>query len=106
MALKSTTISNTPASIFTSIGSSVITVMYLCNSGSLPVLATVYAVPSGNVAGQDNAIYYKIPLTVNDTYVIDTEKIVLGDGDAIYANINLESNANVQVVATVSTIEV
>lgn len=106
MALTSSTISNTATSIFTSVGSSVVTAAYFCNSGSLPVLLTVHAVPSGNTATVDNAIYYQIPLTINDTYVLDTEKIVLEDGDSLHAAINISSNANVRVVATVSTIGV
>lgn len=106
MALTSSTISNTATSIFTSVGSSVVTAAYFCNSGSFPVLLTVHAVPSGNSATVDNAIYYQIPLTINDTYVLDSEKLVLDDGDSLHAVINLTANANVRVVATVSTIGV
>jgi hypothetical protein len=106
MALRSTLLTNVPASIFTSIGSSAITAMYFCNSGNVAVHVSVYAVPNGNIAGVSNAIYYEIPLAVNDTYVIDSEKLILDTGDSIQANILTPNVGTVRVVATVSSIGV
>jgi hypothetical protein len=104
MALKSTLLTNVPASIFTSINSSAITAVYFCNSGNVAVYVTVYAVPSGNVASNDNTIYYEIPLAVHDTYVMDSEKLILETGDSLQANILTSNIGNVRVVATVSSI--
>jgi hypothetical protein len=107
MALTSTLLSNVPTPIYTSVGSSVVTAMYLCNSGNLAVHFTLYAVPNGNSASVNNAIYYEAPLTVHDTYVVDTEKLMLENGDSLQANLTLPANvslANVRVVATVSSI--
>lgn len=106
MALTNTSISNVPASIFTSVGSNAVTVLYICNSGSLPVHFNIYAVPNGGTPNSTNTIYFSIPLTINDTYVIDTEKLILENGDALYANIDLAPNVTVRVVSTVSTIGV
>ena len=106
MALTSTQLSIAPVSIFTSSGSNAITAVYLCNSGTQAVSFTIYAVPNGGSASALNAIYYSVPLTINDTYIIDTEKIILENGDALFANLNLASGGAVRVVATVSSIEV
>ena len=103
MALTSTVLSTNTQSIYTSVGNNAVTTMYLCNTGNVTAHFSVYAVPSGNSASNDNAIYYRVPLTSQDTYVIDNEKLILGNGDSIYANI-VVSGANIQVVATVSTI--
>lgn len=109
MALTSTLLSNVPASIYTSVGSSVVTAMYICNSGNLALHFSIYAVPSGNTASVNNAIYYQTPLTNNDTYVIDSEKLMLENGDSIQAGLTLPANVDignawVRVVATVSSI--
>lgn len=106
MALLSTQLTNTTTSIFTSSGTNAITAIYVCNSGSQAVHVTIYAVANGDTPSALNAIYYGIPLTINDTYVIDTEKIILENGDSLHANLDVASSGSVRVVATVSSIEV
>ena len=107
MALRSITLSNISQPLFTSVGTNAITVIYICNAGSTSVQFNLFAVPSGNVASMNNVIYAGVALTTNDTYVIDTEKIILDNGDAIHANLVVPAMTNaVKVIATVSTIEV
>jgi hypothetical protein len=108
MAFTSTLLTNVPSPIFTSItGSSVITCVYLCNIGSQPTNFCVFAVPNGQTVSMSRAIYYNVSLTANDTYVMDTEKLMLSPGDALFANLILPSaNPAVNVVVTVSSIEV
>lgn len=108
MAFTSTLLTNVPAPIFTSVtGSSVITCVYLCNTGTQPTNFCVFAVPNGQTANMTRAIYYNVSLTANDTYVMDTEKLMLSPGDALFANLILPTaNPSVSVVATVSSIEV
>lgn len=104
MALQSTLLSNVAANIFTSNGSSVVTAMYICNTGNSSVHFSIYAVPVGLTAGANTAIYYRVPLTSHDTYVIDTERMMFENGDELYANISEGPDANISVVATVSSI--
>jgi hypothetical protein len=103
MALKNTNLTNTATAIYTSAGQSVVTVIYFCNTGSFATDFTVYLVPNGQSVTDDRAIYYAAQLTERDTYVTDTEKIVLDNGDAIFAKINNPTNnVGMKVVATVS----
>ena len=108
MSLHSKHITNIAEPIFTSANSTnAITVIYICNASTNSVLFNLFAVPSGNTASYTNVIYYNVPLTVNDTYVLDTEKLILEPGDSIYANLNVPiMTANIKVIATVSSIEV
>jgi len=107
MALASVVLSNITNPLFTSVGTHAITVIYICNSGSVAVPFNIYAVPNGSVPGGNNIIYSSVPLTVNDTYVIDTEKLILNNGDSIHANLAVPAmTTTTRVVATISTIEV
>jgi len=109
MALTSTVLTVTAASIFTSSGNSVVTAMYLCNTSEIVAQFCIYAVPSGGSANLTNAIYYQVPLTPYDTYVIDSEKLMLEDGDTLYANVfsitgTISSELMPAVAVTVSSI--
>ncbi len=93
MALKSTVIGINATNIYASNGNTVVTSMYLCNIGNVAVQFNVYAVPSGYNVSDTKLIYYRVPLTPKDTYVIDTEKLVLEHNDALYANIVLSEDS-------------
>lgn len=106
MALSSITIDGSPKLIYSSVGSTAITVMYICNSGTQATNFYVYAVPSGQLPSFNNSIYFNVNLTPNDTYVIDTEKMVLENGDQLFANISVPMLIGTRVVVTVSSIGV
>jgi len=86
--------------IYTSSGSTVVSLMYFNNQNASAQTINVYAVPSGGTVGGNTQIYSSLQLASKDTYVTDWEKLVLANGDALYAN----ASANVSVVATVSYI--
>lgn len=105
MAITSTFLSNVNSSIFTSDGSNAITAIYFCNTGTQIAHLTVHLVPKTFNPGNDNIIYYQIPISTYDTYIMDTEKIILEDGDRIFANLEVNyHSSNTSIVATVSTI--
>lgn len=106
MALASIFLSNIVNPLYTSVGTNAITVIYICNSGTVPTSFNIYAVPNGGSPSGNNIIYSAVPLTVNDTYVIDTEKLILNNGDSLHANIASPMTTTMRVVATISTIEV
>jgi hypothetical protein len=98
MTISSFALTVTPAAIFTSIGTSVVSVGYFCNidpNGSQSF--SLWLVQNGLDPGDDNIVYKDFPLTVGETLVIDREKIVLDNGDSVYAN----CSANIS--ATLST---
>lgn len=100
MAIANTLLTTLDGNIYVSSGASAITAIYLCNAGTVTQAITVYACPSGESLGPEHLIYKDLSLTAGDTYVIDTEKLILSDGDYLNAN----CTANASVVATVSSI--
>lgn len=108
MALTSTQLTDAFTSIYTSTNDSAVTVVYLCNATSSTVFVTVCLVPRLAIANdQLNVIYYNIPIASNDTYIIDTEKIILEHGDSIQAKIHSGYVLNTtKVIATVSSIAI
>jgi hypothetical protein len=101
MAIANTVLSTLDGNIFVSSGNSAITAIYLCNSaGAGTVTINLYAVPSGGTLDATTQIYQNLSLTQGDTYVIDSEKLILENGDYLAGN----CSANASVVATVSSI--
>ena len=87
MAISNTVLNTNDGNIYVSSGSSAITAIYLCNSaGSGTVTINLYAIPSGGSLSEATQIYKDLSLTVGDTYVIDTEKLILEDGDYLAGN--------------------
>ena len=85
MALSQATLTTSASTVFTSSGNNAVTAMYLCNYSASDRTATIYLVISGGSAGNSNMIYKEIPIAAGDTYIIDTERLVLGNGDTIQA---------------------
>ena len=84
-----------------------ITCIQICNITNLPAFANpltininVYAVPNGHAAGQNTLIYCMVPITAGDTFIVDTERLVLGDGDSIWADCDT-AGAGIMTVSTV-----
>jgi hypothetical protein len=86
MTIRNTTLTSNASSILTSSGGeTAIVSTYFCNPTAGNIDVTVYAVASGDTAGISNKIYSNLTITANDTYVLDAEKIILGSGDAVFA---------------------
>lgn len=86
----------------TSVSGQAVTTMYFCNTNVNPTTFTMHVVPAGFEANANNIVYKNKVITAGDTYIIDWEKLVLGQGDTIRANANIGNS----IVATVSTIGV
>lgn len=102
MSITNTLINTAPQPIYTSVGTNAVVVSYFCNTSTNPVLFSVHVVPNGNAAVKENLIYSNVNITSEDTYVMDNEKLILSDGDAIYA---VASEDDV-IVVTVCHVEV
>ena len=88
MAIKNTTLTATTEDlVYQSDGQSAVTAIYFCNIGTTPEQINVYAVPTTGVGIADlsNIIYSKLTIAPDDTYIIDTEKLILDNGDRVYA---------------------
>jgi len=103
MSVINANLTTTAQAIYTSSGQTVVTLLYFCNISGSTKLANLYIVPSSqsSVGAQTyNQIYANYAITTSDTLVVNSEKIILNNGDAIYAN----SNASPSLTATVGYI--
>jgi len=103
MAILNANLTTTATPIYTSSGQTVVTLLYFCNVSGSTKLANLYIVPSSqsSVGAQTyNQIYANYAITTSDTLVVSSEKIILNNGDALYAN----SNASPSLTATVGYI--
>lgn len=85
MALTNILLADTAAPVYTSTGMNVIVSGFFCNLHNSPVEVTVYAVPDGAVAQENYTIYKGITIAPGDTYIVDTEKIILSNGESLAA---------------------
>ena len=86
MSIVNRTLTPTPDAVYTSSGQSVITLGYFCNTDTVTQYVNLWLVPNGNNADMSNIIYSNVAITKSDTMVLDKEKIILDNGDALYAN--------------------
>lgn len=92
MAIAQEVITTAGATLYTSAsGSSAITAMYLMNNHSSTVVVQLHIVLSGGSIGTSNKIIKDLSIAAGDTYVIDTERLVLGNGDSVRATADVDS---------------
>lgn len=96
MALTNTILTTSGQAIFTSNPVApqeghAITCMIICNTTVSNAVVSIYAVPSGGSAGVSNQIVNALPVPAGETVSLDQEKIVLGSGDAIWAQSDVSS---------------
>ena len=96
--------------IYESIGNNAITTVIICNKSTYNAAAPtanqsllyLYAVPSGQTQSDSHIIVNGLPVPAGETVSFDQEKMVLGNGDKLYAKTDSASN----LVATVSSLAV
>ncbi len=92
---------STSTAAYTAAGDVAVTVIYICNTSATVGDVDVYLVPNGQSVGSQHLIYKNLIIRSNDTYIIDSEKLILGTGDKIY--IAAPDSAG-EFTATISTI--
>jgi len=75
---------STTTAAFTASGDVAVTVIYICNTSATDGDVDVYLVPNGETVGSQHLIYKNLIIRSNDTYIIDSEKLILGTGDRIF----------------------
>jgi len=99
MAIINTGLSTAAANIYASSGNTVVSTMYFCNFDSSARNLWVWIIPApGTAANTSVLVYNNIQIASGDTFVVDMEKLVLGNNDQIKANIS----SGTSVTATVS----
>jgi hypothetical protein len=102
MALSQSTLTTSASAVYTSTGNTAVTTMYLCNFSGSDRTVSVYLVPNTDTADNGTIIYKDVPIAAGDTYVIDTERLVLANGDTVQAL----ASATTSVTMTVSYVGV
>ena len=98
MSIVNATLTNSTATaVYTSAGNSAVTTMYLCNKTATATTINLFVVCSGFEANGVNIVYSNLSIAGNDTYVIESERILFNNGDLIAAN---ASAASAVVVTT------
>jgi hypothetical protein len=92
---------NTASAAFTASADTAVTVIYITNKSSSDGNVNIYVVPSGSSVSENFKIYNNLLIPAEDTYVLDTEKMILENGDEIYIE---APDSAAQFNATISTI--
>ena len=90
--------------VFQASADTALTSIHLCNVTSNDAVVNIYLLPSDGsttVPTENNKIYNSLTIQGTDTYVIDTEKMIMSAGDKLFIETPDSSSS---VVATVSTI--
>ena len=90
--------------LFKASADTAVTSIHLCNITSTDTTVNIYLLPDdGSSAGptENNKIYNSLTIQATDSYIIDTEKMILTSGDKIFVETPDWSGA---IVATISTI--
>jgi len=77
MAITNTSLDTYYQEIYHSYGENAVTTIYLCNTSSSTVRVDLHACKANTTPSTSNIIYYQLPIAAGDTYVIDTEKLIL-----------------------------
>jgi len=91
MAIAQGTITTSAATLFTSSGTNAVTALYLMNDHSGTVTVQLHIVTDGDSIGNTNRIIKNLEIPAGDTFVIDTERLVLGNNDKIQATADVDS---------------
>lgn len=100
MSIVNRTLSTSQDAVYTSSGQTVVTLGYFCNIDNVPHNINICLVPSGGSPDLTNIIYSNVEIGAGDTMVMDMEKIILDNGDAMYAN----ATANSAIITTIGYI--
>jgi hypothetical protein len=99
MAITNTSLDTYTQEIYHSYGENAVTTIYLCNTSGNTVMVDLHACKANTTPSTSNLIYYQLPIAAGDTYVIDTEKLILETDDTLQA---FADTGNAVVATTIS----
>jgi hypothetical protein len=100
MTIRNTQIQTIPTQIFLAEGQQAITTIFFCNVTTATSTVSMFAVPFGGNPGITTQVLSNIVLPPGETFSMDSERFVLEDNDAFYA----QSDANNAVTVTISSV--
>ena len=100
MITNTTVESTTTTRIFLSAGQNALTTMIFCNTSVSDTELDVFVVPFGSNATPSTQILNGIPVPSGETFVLDSERLILEDGDSVYAQATVDG----VITATVSSL--
>lgn len=103
MSLQSSYLTTTTSSVYTSSGSTAAMTFYFANySTNVNAAFSLWAVSSGGTPSNINVLYSNVTVLPGDTYVADSERIFLDNGDELYAMAN--ANSAISMTLTYTTV--
>ena len=103
MAITQTVLTTGDAELFAAAAETAVTLILICNTTGTAETFTLHVKPTtGTGAAVGNMIYNAVNVPANDTYVIDTERLILPN---LYTISGL-SSANTTLTVTISTLEI
>ena len=91
----------TGSAAFTAGADAAVTVIYITNKTDSDGTVDVYITPNGASVSENHLVYSQLTIKARDTYIIDTEKMILETGAKIYI---AAPDSAAQFNATISTI--
>lgn len=102
MALSQQRLNTDGISVYTSSGNTAITTIFVTNVSASSVNVTLHLYSSGGTASDTTAIWKDIAVTGKDTFSMNNERIIMGNGDVLAGT----SSANDAINVTLSYTEV
>lgn len=102
MSLQSSYVTTTTSALYTSSGNTAAMTFYVSNYSANATTFSLWAVQSGQTPSNLNVLYSNVTVQGGDTYVIDTERLFLDNGDELYIYAN--ANSRVSCTLTYTTI--
>ena len=94
-------VTNYDNAAYTASAETAVTVIYITNKTDGDGTVDIYVVPNGGSVGEPFKIYTELTIKARDTYILDTEKLILETGAKIYI---VAPDSAAQFNATISTI--
>ena len=90
MTIATTTVTNSATTVYTSVGSTVITYLTLTNETAGAIAVDIHVVPSGDAVGNQNLVAKSLDIAATDTYQLYAggEKLLLSNSDVISVTAN------------------
>lgn len=103
MSIKNTLVHNTTTQIFAAVNAEqAVTTMFFCNiSATTDTKINIFLLPVAGAAGPSTQVIKSLPLPATETFVFDAEKIILENGESIWAQ---AADDNI-VIATISSVQ-
>ena len=91
----------TGSAAFTASAETAVTTIHICNKTDGDGTVDVYVTPNGASVSANHLVYSQLTIKARDTYILDTEKMILETGAKIYI---AAPDSAAQFNATISTI--